>query len=434
MVNLIEKKRDGKSLTQNEIHFIINGALSKKIPDYQVSAWLMAIFFRGMDSDETACLTEEMINSGVRFDFSSIPGKKVDKHSTGGVGDKISLVIAPIVAAGGVPVPMVSGRGLGHTGGTLDKLESIPGFRTNLSFSESKKLLEKHNLFFIGQTEELCPADRHLYALRDVTGTVESPSLITGSIMSKKIAEGIDALVLDVKVGDGAFMKSLDQAKTLAKMLVETGHKHNVPTEALLTDMSQPLGEAIGNLLEVKEAVDVLRGGGPDDTRFLSLEFASRMFHLGGKVKTLKEGRALAENLITNKKALEKFREVIVAQNGDSGVIDHMEDFFSEMKTIEVPSIKTGFVNKIHCHTLGKFVGSLGAGRTTLAEKIHPRVGVILHKKIGAKIKKGESLMTLYVKEDFDSSQWIQHFQETIHVDKNPVSSPSLILDEVKHV
>src|SRR4249920_3376026 len=316
VTDLIRRKRDGAELQRDEIEFLVNGYTRDEIPDYQMSAWLMAVLLRGMSRAELAALTETMLNSGQVLDFSELPAAKTDKHSTGGVGDKTSLIIAPIVAAGGLFVSMISGRGLGHTGGTLDKLESIPGFNVNLSVADFRRVLAQCGAGLIGQTAEIAPADKKRYALRDVTGTVESPYLICASIMSKKLAEGIDALVLDVKTGSGAFMKSEKDAVFLAELMVETGERMGKSMVALITDMDQPLGNMIGNSLEVVEVVEVLRGGGPQDLRELCLELAAWMFYLGDASKSVAEGRQLAEQTIASGKALEKFRRMVELQGG----------------------------------------------------------------------------------------------------------------------
>src|ERR1700739_2721879 len=327
VADLIRKKRDGGEITPEQINFLIEGYTSGQIPDYQVSALLMAILWRGMTHSETAALTDAMLRSGHTLDLSDLPGKKVDKHSTGGVGDKTSLIIAPIVAAGGLVVPMISGRGLGHTGGTLDKLESIPGFNVNLSLADFRAVLQTCGCALIGQTAEIAPADKKIYALRDVTGTVESLALICASIMSKKLAEGIDALVLDVKVGSGAFMKEEKDAAALAELMVETGKRMGKKVVALLTDMNQPLGRKAGNAMEVAESIDVLAGGGPADLRELCLELAAWMFFLGERVKSVEEGKKLSADLIASGRAQAKFREIVQLQGGDVSVIDDPERF-----------------------------------------------------------------------------------------------------------
>src|SRR5437660_7770427 len=323
VVDLIRRKRDSGELTREEIEFLIAGYTRSEIPDYQMAAWLMAVLLKGMTRAELSALTEAMLHSGQVLDFSDLPAKKVDKHSTGGVGDKTSLVIAPVVAAGGLLVPMISGRGLGHSGGTLDKLESIPGFNVNLSLAEFRRVLATCGCALIGQTAEIAPADKKIYALRDVTGTVESPNLICASIMSKKLAEGIDALVLDVKTGSGAFMKKEEDAVHLAELMCETGRRMGKKVVALITDMDQPLGLHVGNSLEVKEVLEVLRGEGPEDLRQLCVELAGWMLKLGARAATPREGKRVAELLISSGKALKRFGQMVAVQGGDSSVIDH---------------------------------------------------------------------------------------------------------------
>lgn len=429
--NLIEKKRDGKALTKEEISFFIDSATNNKIPDYQISALLMAIYFNGMTPEETTYLTEEMVNSGIKFSFKEIPGIKVDKHSTGGVGDKLSLVVAPLVAAAGIPVPMVSGRALGHTGGTLDKLEAIPGFKIDFTLDEAKKLLQENNLFFIGQTDELAPADRKLYAIRDVTGTVESLPLITSSIMSKKIAEGIDALLLDVKVGSGSFMKTLERGRELAKMLVETGERNGVKTEALITDMSQPLGRSVGNGLEVWEAIETLKGNGPADTHYLSLEIAARMLRLGGKASTNEEGRKKCEHLLNQGLGLEKFKEVILSQEGDASIIEKPEKLCASAERLELKSKEEGFVAEINCFKTGKLSNKLGAGRVSLTDKINPAVGIVFHKKVGDSVSIGEPLLTLYISPQSNKEQDSEEARNLFKVSTTKIASPKSLIEEI---
>ncbi len=396
VTDLIRKKRDGLELAREEIHFLISGYSTGSVPDYQMSAWLMAVVLKGMTRDELAALTEAMLHSGQVLDLSVLPGCKVDKHSTGGVGDKTSLVVAPIVAAAGLKVPMISGRGLGHTGGTLDKLESIPQFRVNLSLDEFRQGLEKCGCALIGQTAEIAPADKRMYALRDVTGTVESPELICASIMSKKLAEGIDGLVLDVKTGSGAFMKSEDEAVHLAHLMVETGNRMGKRVVALITDMDQPLGRYVGNALEVKECLHVLYGRGPADLRDLCLELAAWMMFAGERVATLDEGRALAADLIRKTKAREKFREIIAFQGGDAGVVDDPTRLPHARHMLDVPSHATGFVTAMNCEAIGTASAVLGGGREKKEDAVDPAVGLVLHKKIGDHVAAGEPLCTLH--------------------------------------
>ena len=394
-IDVIRKKRDGGELSPEEIEFFISGCTAGRIPDYQVSAWLMAVLLRGMTGAEIAALTESMLHSGSVLDFSDLPGRKVDKHSTGGVGDKTSLVIAPLVAAAGVPVPMISGRGLGHSGGTLDKLESIPGFNVNLSLAEFRRVLATCGCALIGQTAEIAPADKKLYALRDVTGTVESPPLICGSIMSKKLAEGIDALVLDVKTGGGAFMKSEEAAVSLAELMVETGVRMGKKMVALITDMDQPLGYKVGNALEVEECVEVMRGAGPADLRELCLELASWMLFLAGRVTSLEQGKQLGQELIASGAALERFREIISLQGGDSGVIDDPSRLPQARHRLPILSRTDGFVSAIECEQVGVASLVLGGGREKKEDTIDPAVGIVVHKKVGDAVHAGEPLATL---------------------------------------
>src|SRR5437868_3200702 len=352
-VDLIRKKRDGAELSAEEIAYFVRASTTGEIPDYQTAAWLMAALIRGLTQGETAALTDTMLHSGEVLDFSDLGGKRIDKHSAGGVGDKTSLVLAPVAAAGGLIVPMISGRGLGHTGGTLDKLEAIPGFNVNLPVTEFRRVLDICGCAMIGQTAEIAPADRKLYSLRDVTGTVESPYLICASIMSKKLAEGIDALVLDVKTGSGAFMKSEKDAAFLAGLMVETGERMGKRVVALITDMDQPLGHMIGNALEVVEVVEVLRGAGPEDLRELCLETAGWMLHLGGVAKSVAEGKQQSAKLISSGKALEKFRQMVELQGGDPRVIDDAKRLPQARHTMQVASARAGYVASMQCEQIG---------------------------------------------------------------------------------
>jgi pyrimidine-nucleoside phosphorylase len=395
-IDVIRKKRDGIDLTREEIENLVNAYTRGDVPDYQVSAWLMAVVLRGMTRPETAALTDAMLRSGEVLDLSSLPQRKVDKHSTGGVGDKTSLVLAPLVAAAGVAVPMISGRGLGHTGGTLDKLEAIPGFNVNLPVSEFRRVLEICGCAMIGQTAEIAPADRKLYALRDVTGTVESPYLICASIMSKKLAEGIDALVLDVKTGSGAFMKNENDAAFLAELMVETGERMGKQVVALITDMDQPLGKMIGNALEVIEVVEVLRGEGPEDLRELCLHLAGWMLHLGGISKTVAEGAQLSSHLISSGKALERFRHMIELQGGDARVLDDATRLLRARQTCQIVSPKSGVISSMQCEHIGTACVILGGGRERKEDSVDPAVGIVLHKKVGERVEAQESLATVH--------------------------------------
>ena len=394
-VDVIRKTRDREQLSRLEIDSFIHGYSRGDIPDYQAAAWLMAARIRGLTRSETADLTDAMLRSGDVLDLSDFAAGKVDKHSTGGVGDKTSLVLAPLVAAGGLVVPMISGRGLGHTGGTLDKLESIPGFNVNLSVAELRRVLHACGCCMIGQTPELAPADRKLYALRDVTATVESPYLICASIMSKKLAEGIDALVLDVKTGSGAFMKREEDAIFLAELMVETGERMGKKITALITDMDQPLGRNVGNSLEVAEVLNVLQGSGPQDLRELCLELAGWMFHLGGAASTVEQGRQAAQQLIESGKALKQFREMVALQGGDTSVIDDPTRLPRSKYTLEVVSAKTGYVAGMDCAAIGTACVVLGGGRARKEDSVDPAVGLVLHKKLSDRVSLGEALCSI---------------------------------------
>jgi pyrimidine-nucleoside phosphorylase len=395
-VDLIRKKRDGGELTREEIAFLVEGAARGTVPDYQLAAWLMAVACRGMSRGETALLTEAMLRSGEVMDFSALGPAKVDKHSTGGVGDKTSLVVAPVVAAAGLYVPMISGRGLGHTGGTLDKLESIPGFRVDLSLPEFRASLTACGCAFGGQTPEIAPADKRLYALRDVTATVESPALICASIMSKKLAEGIDALVLDVKVGDGAFMKNESEAVALAELLVDTAKRMGKRAVALITDMDQPLGKKIGNALEVEEALEILHGRGPNDLRTLCLELAAWMIFLGGRAASIAEGKQLAEEMMASGRARDTFRRVARQQGGDERVVDDRSRLPRARKTEVVRAKESGFVARMACERIGQASVVLGGGREKKEDAIDPAAGIVLEKKVGDAVRAGEPLCTVH--------------------------------------
>jgi pyrimidine-nucleoside phosphorylase/thymidine phosphorylase len=400
IVDLIRRKRDGHELAREEIQFIVRGYTRAEFPDYQMSAWLMAVLLRGMSGAEIATLTEAMLNSGVTLDWSDLPGKKVDKHSTGGVGDKTSLILAPIVAACGLLVPMISGRGLGHTGGTLDKLESIPGFNVNLPAERMREVLAQCGMVLVGQTEQIVPADKKMYALRDVTGTVESPALICASIMSKKIAEGIDGLVLDVKTGSGAFMKKEEDAVHLAELMVETGLRMGKRMVALITGMDQPLGMYVGNALEVIECVEVLQGGGPADLRDLSVELAAWMLSLGEKTASVEEGRKLASAKIADGSAFEKFCEVTKLQGGDPSSLRDIRKLPGAKNQKQLRSRQAGQVQSIDCEKVGIASLVLGGGRERKEDAIDPAVGLILHKKLGDPIADGEPICTLHYNSD----------------------------------
>ena len=430
-VDVIRSKRDGNALSPAEIQFFVDGYTAGRITDYQASAFAMAVFFRGMTPAETLALTESMMRTGEVLDLSSLPGPKVDKHSTGGVGDKTSLVLAPLAAACGVYVPMISGRGLGHTGGTLDKLESIPGFRVGLSLDEFRAVLAKAKVALIGQTPQIAPADRKLYALRDVTATVESRPLIAASIMSKKMAEGIDALVLDVKTGDGAFMKSLEDARALARAMVDIGRGMGRKVAALITDMDQPLGNAVGNALEVAECVDTLRGRGPSDLEELSVELAAWMLHLAAG-EPLDAGRGRVREALRSGAGLAKFREVIALQGGDPAVCDDTGRLPRASRTVAVRAEAAGQVAGIGCAAVGTAAMILGAGRETLDSAIDPAVGLILHKKVGDAVARDEALVTLHVNDDNRLQEAVSMIRSAVRIGTAGVRPASLVREVIQ--
>ena len=436
-VELIKKKREGGTLTEEELRWLIQEYVSGGIPDYQMSAFLMACFFRGMSEDETLTFTNLMLHSGDVIDLSDIPGIKVDKHSTGGVGDKVSLILAPIVAACGVPVPMISGRGLGHTGGTLDKLESIPGFRTALSIAEYKSVIRTVGAVLIGQTDEIVPADKKMYALRDVTATVECIPLIAGSIMSKKLAEGIDALVLDVKTGRGAFMQSYDRSLELAQALVRIGTGFGKETVAFITSMDQPLGTTIGNWLEVVESVECLKGSrGKGDASSDLMEvthvLSGAMLMLGKKAGTIAEGVALSRSSIDNGSAYDKLLEIVSAQGGDTSALENLERYPLPKHAIEVKTMERGYVGAIDSLELGISSITLGAGRARKEDAIDPKAGIVLAKKAGDGVEGGDVLATFYT----DKDEAIEHARERIHnafrIQSAPPKQKPLILSYVE--
>ncbi|MCC5889011.1 MAG: pyrimidine-nucleoside phosphorylase [Alkalibacterium sp.] len=397
MIDLIEKKQHGEPLSKDEINWMIKEYTNGTIPDYQMSAMAMAIYFNEMNDQERSALTMAMVESGDQIDLSAIEGVKVDKHSTGGVGDTTTLILAPLVASVGVPVAKMSGRGLGHTGGTIDKLEAIPGFHVELSQDDFADLVNKNKVAVVGQSGNLTPADKKLYALRDVTGTVQSIPLIASSIMSKKIASGADAIVLDVKTGAGAFMKNVDQARKLAETMVTIGKSVGRNTMAVISDMSQPLGNAIGNGLEVKEAIDTLKGEGPEDLTELCLVLGSQMAYLGGAAESLDEARSLLEENLNNGKALEVFKLFVKSQGGDESVADNPDKVLPQAaNTKEVIAKETGVVSEITADQIGIAAMMLGAGRETKESEIDLSAGLYLHKKVGDKVQEGESIATLY--------------------------------------
>lgn len=433
-VEVIRKKRDGQKLSKEELKLFIDGFLEKKIPDYQISSLLMAIYLKGMTSEEAAELTDVMLHSGRVLDFSNLAEAKVDKHSTGGVGDKTSLILAPLVMAAGIRVPMMAGRGLGHTGGTLDKLESIPGFSTQVPLDQFDSLIKNVGGAIIGQTSEICPADRKLYALRDVTGTIESIPLICASIMSKKIAEGIDALVLDVKFGSGAFMKTVEQARNLAQSLMNIGVHHGKKVSALLTSMEQPLGRFIGNANEVQECIAIMKQEGFDscsiddfsDTQELTLELAGAMIWRGGKASSAKEGYDIAKKLLLDGKAFEKFEEMCAAQGGDLKKLPTTAPCKKEIKAQQ-----SGFLKSLDTEQIGMAALLLGAGRKTQEDTIDPVAGLKIHFKIGDAVQSGDTLFTLSASDEKLFLQAEQRITKALSFSDTAVTAPTLIQERL---
>ncbi|WP_238882771.1 pyrimidine-nucleoside phosphorylase [Clostridium sp. YIM B02551] len=431
MYDIIQKKRNGNELTKEEIDFFVNGYTDGSIPDYQVSALLMAIYFQKMNKRETADLTMAMVNSGDILDLNAIEGIKVDKHSTGGVGDTTTMVLGPLVASLGIPVAKMSGRGLGHTGGTIDKLESFPGFSMDLSKDKFIENVNKHKIALAAQTGNLAPADKKLYALRDVTATVDNVSLIASSIMSKKIAAGADAIVLDVKVGEGAFMKDIESARYLAKEMVEIGKNVGRKTVAIISDMDEPLGYGIGNALEVKEAIDTLKGNGPKDLEELCLTLGSYMVVLAGKANTVEEAKELLVKNIENGKALDKFKEFVEAQGGDSLLIDNPEKLLDAKYIIPVVSKKEGYINKIHAEKVGLIAMELGAGRATKEATIDLSVGIVLHKKKGDYVKSGDILAEIYSNDKIKGDKAGEDLLNNYEIQQGENVSKTLIYDVI---
>ncbi|MBZ5202311.1 pyrimidine-nucleoside phosphorylase [Planomicrobium chinense] len=426
MVDLIEKKRDGFELSTEEIQFIVTGYTKGEIADYQMSAFLMAVYFKNMSERERADLTIAMANSGDQIDLSAIDGIKVDKHSTGGVGDTTTLVLGPLVAACGVPVAKMSGRGLGHTGGTIDKLEAIEGFHVEITSEEFIKQVNDIKLAVVGQSGNLTPADKKLYALRDVTATVNSIPLIASSIMSKKIAAGADAIVLDVKTGEGAFMKTEEDARELAHAMVGIGNSTGRKTMAIISDMSQPLGFAIGNALEVKEAIETLQGKGPEDLTELCLVLGSQMVVVGGKAETLEEARAMLEEVIANGKALEVMKQFIEAQGGNPAVVDDVNLLPQAKFVTEVPSEQDGYISFMEADEIGTAAMVLGAGRATKESEIDLAVGIVLNKKVGDRVEKGESIATIYSNTE-ELAECMKMLYNSIEYSSEPVDKVQLI-------
>ena len=427
VLDLIRKKRDAGEHSRDELAFLVLGYTRGEIPDYQMSAWLMATWLRGLSQAEIAALTDVMLHSGDVVTFPELPAKKVDKHSTGGVGDKTSLILAPIVAAGGLFVPMISGRGLGHTGGTLDKLEAIPGFNTGLTLPEFRQVLAACGMSLIGQTAEIAPADKKIYALRDATSTVENIGLICASIMSKKLAEGIDALVLDVKTGCGAFMKREEDSVALAELMVSTARRMGKKAVALITDMDQPLGRFAGHSHEIMESIEVLRGKGADDLRDLSFELAAWMFYLGERTKSVEEGRALAAQLVQSGAALEKFRQNIQLQGGDPRVIDDYHRLPFAKKRVDVRAASAGFLDSTECRELGSTLAFLGGGRQKKEDAVDHGVGLEFHKRIGDRIAAGDVLVSVFYNDDGKIQEATQSLAASFRISPDPVPRKPLI-------
>jgi pyrimidine-nucleoside phosphorylase len=430
-VDIIMRKRDGRALSRDEIRFFVSGVTAGSLPDYQASALLMAILLRGMSPEETAWLTDAMVDSGARVDLSAIPGIKVDKHSTGGVGDKTSLVLAPLAAACGVPVPMMSGRGLGHTGGTLDKLESIPGFRVNLSLQEMTEAVARVGCAMIGQTSQIAPADKKLYALRDVTATVESIPLISASIMSKKIAEGIDALVLDVKTGSGAFMKTEADSRRLAESLVSIGNRSGVRTEAVITAMDAPLGCAVGNALEVIECLDVLKGRGPADLVDVSVELAARMLVVGGAAADRAEGERRVRGAIASGAGLERFRRIVEQQGGDPRIVDDASRLPTAPERHLIRAGSGGFLVRLDAELVGRASVVLGAGRDRVEDPVDPAVGIVVLAKPGTEVREGDPVLELHYRDRTKLEGALALARNAIHVGPARPSRAPLIVAEV---
>lgn len=428
---LIQRKRDGEELDQEELAFLVEGYNRGEIPDYQMAAFLMAVYFKGLTEPETDNLTALMVASGEKLDLSDIPGLKVDKHSTGGVGDKTSLIAAPIAAAAGVVIPMISGRSLGHTGGTLDKLESIPGFNVNLTIEQFKAQLAEHKLAFIGQTPEIAPVDGKMYSLRDVTATVESIPLIASSIMSKKLAVGLDALILDVKVGAGAFMKKQVDARRLAQLMVGIGRRLDKKVQALITDMNQPLGFAIGNALEVMEVSQTLQNSGPIDLTRLSLELAARMIYLGKITPTLEAARELAQSKLLDGSGYRKFKDVIIAQGGNPQVLDRFDLLPNATGMREIVTPRAGYVSAIDAEGIGKAVLMIGGGRNKMDDVIDHAVGIILEVKVGQKVDAGAVLCRLYHTSENNLEEAAEVVEDSFRISNTAPEHREIVLEVV---
>lgn len=431
--DIILKKRNGGKLSREEIRYMVLGYVRGEVTDYQMAAWLMAIYFRHMDEEETFYLTEAMIDSGERVDLSSIPGVKVDKHSTGGVGDKTTLVVAPLVSSCGLPVVKMSGRALGHTGGTIDKLESIPGFRTDLSLEEFVENVKRYGIAIVGQTLNLVPADKMIYALRDATATVDEISLIASSVMSKKLAGGSDAFVLDVKVGTGAFMKELDEARRLAKLMVEIGKRFGKRVVAVLSDMNNPLGKAVGNSLEVLEAIDTLKGKGPRDLLELSLTLGALMLELAGISKDVEEGKKLLVEKLESGEALEKFRAMVRAQGGDERVVDAPEEVLPiSCNVVEVRARESGFISWMDTEKIGLAVMALGAGRKRKEDSVDHSVGVVVERKIGDFVERGDVVFRVHYSKKSELTEALGMLERSFKISGEPPKEIQLIKEVIR--
>ena len=432
---IIEKKRDGEELTDQEIREFVHGVLNGSTTDYQATAFLMAVYFKGMSLQETVALTKAMLESGERYDLSHIPGAKVDKHSTGGVGDKVSLILAPLAAACGLKVPMMSGRGLGHSGGTLDKLESIKGFNVNLAHDRFEQVLKEVGVAMIGQTQSIAPIDKKLYALRDVTGTVECIPLIVASILSKKLAEGSEALVLDVKTGSGAFMKTREQSRKLAKALNQVAKKMGLPCRALVTDMNQPLGYAVGNALEMIESIQILKNEkagefSSADLKELTIQLCAHMLELGKVSRTVSQGRALATKKLNDGSAWKVFQHMVKAQGGDLEQVLNTNKFPKAAQTFPIKAHKKGYISRMETEVLGKALVELGGGRKKASDTIDPSVGMLFHKKLGARVQPGDTLVTVHASENTDVRAIEMHIGSAIEISGVRKPVPKLVFEQ----
>jgi pyrimidine-nucleoside phosphorylase/thymidine phosphorylase len=432
IVDLISAKRDGEEVTAEEFERLISGYTRNEITDYQMAAFLMAGCINGFSDAEATSLTQAMLKCGQRLDLSDIKRPKVDKHSTGGVGDKVSLIAAPVAAAAGIAVPMITGRGIGHTGGTIDKLQSIPGFRSNLTLREFKETIAAHGLAYSGQTNEVAPADMRMYALRDATATVESPALVAASIMSKKLAEGLDGLLLDVKVGQGALMKGRAEARRLAQLMITIGRRMNLRVQALLTDMDQPLGFTVGNALEVMEAAQALQNQGPPDLVGLSAELAARMIFLGEPTRSIESARDQAQQLLTDGTAFRKLQDVVAAQGGNSAALQDFALLPNAMGEHVVSSPRDGYISRINADDIGRAAALLGAARDRMEDPIDPAVGVILQYKVGDKVVAGARLCALYYTDETRLPEAVQLVEDAFRLSANAPETRNLVLDLVQ--